>query len=448
MNRYEKRKKAIEQAIGGEIQQYQEIYKKANDEDREPSDDERLDIESHLKAIETLKTEKEEVEANIKTMQHVEDLGRSLGPAIDTTPGNSGGVEFTQGWSPTPGGHGPTQYLKSLGEMFTEAKGFKDVHAQIKAGGGRFSTGAIELKGTLMEGYGSPGSGTGGGLIPIPQVIPGVVEKLFQRLRIADLIPQGQATSSNIRYIVEGTATSGAAGVAEGAPKPQSTLGLSTKDMPVTKMATTLKVTDEMMEDVQQLQSYVNGRLQLFVLIEEERQIINGAGSGSNELAGILGAGINTYPRGTVDNNAVALFKAMNGQRGSAFLEPDWIVINPTNYQTTRLLTDGQQQFYGGGPFLGAYGNGQQIGSGGQVTGADDMIWNKPTIVTTAIGAGTALVGTSAAAQLWQKGGLSIEATNSNEADFLSNIVAIRAEKREALTVFRPAGFTAVTGLA
>lgn len=448
MNRFEKRKKAIEQAIAGEIEQYRAIYKKADTEDRDPTDDERLEIEGHLKAIETLKTEKDEVEANIKTLEQVDDIGRKLGPAV--SPSQSDGVEFSQGWSVTPGGHGPTQYLKSIGEQFTESKSVQDIHERFKAGTReRFSTGAIELKGTLLEGAGSPGAGSGGGLIPIPQVIPGVVEKLFQPLRIADMILQGQASSSNIRYIVEGTATSGAAGVAEGGTKPQSTLGLSTKDMPVTKMATVLKVSDEMLEDVQQLQSYVNGRLSLFVNIEEERQILNGAGSGSNELQGIIGtSGVNTYGRGTVDDNATAIFKAMNGQRGSAFLEPDWVAINPANYQTIRIAKDNNGQFYGGGPFLGPYGGPQgPVGASGQVTGAQDQLWNKPVVVTTAVGAGTALVGTRAAAQLWVRGGLSIEATNSNESDFIQNLVAIRAEKREALTVFRPPAFTVVTGL-
>ena len=59
MNRYEKRKLAIEKAIREEIEAYKAIYKRADDEDRDPTDEERLDIESKLKAIETLKHEEE-----------------------------------------------------------------------------------------------------------------------------------------------------------------------------------------------------------------------------------------------------------------------------------------------------------------------------------------------------------------------------------------------------
>ena len=141
--------------------------------------------------------------------------------------------------------------------------------------------------------------------------------------------------------------------------------------------------------------------------IEEERQIVRG--TGTNDLVGIMGAtrGINVYSGGTAaGNKAVQLFKAMNGQRGSALIEPDFIVINTTDWEAIRLLTDTAGQFFGGGPFLGPYGGPQgPIGASGQTTGAQDSIWGKPTIVTSVLGSGTALIGTSSAAQVWRRGG-------------------------------------------
>jgi hypothetical protein len=52
----------------------------------------------------------------------------------------------------------------------------------------------------------------------------------------------------------------------------------------------------------------------------------------------------------------------------------------------------------------------------------------------------------SQAAHIWRRGGVNVEATNSNEYDFLHNLTAVRAESRLALGVFRP--FVQVTGLA
>jgi HK97 family phage major capsid protein len=197
----------------------------------------------------------------------------------------------------------------------------------------------LEAKGTLLEGAGAPGAGSGGGLLAVPDVVPGVVTTLFQRLSVADLFASATTTSNTVRYVIEGTATSGAADVAEGRTKPESTLGLSAVDEPVKKISTSIVTSDELLEDGAATSQFVGGRLSLFVKIEEERQLLRGAGG--NELTGIVGrSGVNTWARGTVDSNAVALFKAANGLRGSSFLEPDAIIMNPTNWQTARLGTD------------------------------------------------------------------------------------------------------------
>jgi HK97 family phage major capsid protein len=156
--------------------------------------------------------------------------------------------------------------------------------------------------------------------------------------------------------------------------------------------------------------------------------------------------GVPVYAGGTaVGNKAVQLFIAMNGVRGSAFVEPEWIVIHPTDYQELRLLRDTAGQFLGGGPFQGPYGAGANLGASGQITGAIDSIWNKAVYVTAGMGgAGTALVGSRAAGQVWSRGGLNVEATNSHSTYFTSNLTAIRAERRLGLTLYRPAALCEV----
>ena len=305
------------------------------------------------------------------------------------------------------------------------------------------------MKGTLLEGSAAT-PGTGGALANVvPQVIPGVVEKQFQQLTVADLMLSGQASANSLRYVVEGTATSGAAGVAEAGLKPESTLNLSTTDEPLKKIATILPISDEMIEDAPAVQSYINGRLSLFVRIEEERQLLRGAGT--NEIIGIMPTGntrgINIYSGGTAaGNKAVQLFKAINGTRGSALVEPNFIVLSTSDWQDIRLLTDTAGQLFGGGPFLGPYGGpqGPVSSTGNQLGNGAVTVWDKMTVVTSALGSGTALVGNSASAQVWRRGGLSVEATNSHDDYFQRNLVAIRAEERLALAVYRPVAFTEV----
>ena len=397
------------------------IYETAEDAGRDLTPDERVRVGDLL---ETAKVDRE-------LEQKMAQLGRQLG-----VPELVPDAPFA---------------LASLspGERFTRSEGYK----AIKSGRGEnWSSGlievgriALEAKGTLLEGAGSPGSGTGGGWLPVPQVIPGNVEKLFQPLVLENLLLSGPATGNTVRYAVEGTATSAAAGVAEGGLKPESTLAYSTLDEPIKKIATSLTISDELLDDAPAIQQFINGRLTLFVRIEAERQLLRGT-SGGNEVQGLLTSrSVPVYAGGTaVGNRAVQLFKAMNGMRGSAFLEPEWIVMHPTDWEAIRLTTDSAGQYFGGGPFQGPYGSGANYSASGQITGAADTLWNKPVYLTSTIGAGTALVGNSQAAQVWNRGGMSVEATNSHSSNFTLNLSVIRAERRLGLTVYRPNGFVEV----
>lgn len=434
LSRTKRELRAVEDAMTETANQAKSIIESASKEGRSRTDEENADIAEFHKKLEVLKGNKRELEDQLAVEESIQESVKGMGET-------DGGVEVKslEGIQFTKRDYTP-------GEIFVESAQFKDLQATLKAGG-RVNTGPMDLstKGTLGITAGSGGTALAA---PVPEVIPGVVDKLFQQVRVPDLILQGQTMSSSLRYVVEGTATSGAAGVAEAGLKPQSTLGFTTSDEPVRKIATIIKVSDEMLEDASQVRSYIDGRLSLFVNIEEERQVVLGAGT--NDLVGIKPSGntrgINIYAGGTAaGNKAVQLFKALNGQRGSALLEPDWIVMNPSDYQDLRLLTDTAGQFFGGGPFQGPYGNGQNIGAlSGQVSGATDYIWNIPCVVTTATGAGTALIGTRSAAQLFRRGGLTVEATNSHDTDFAYNLVTIRAEKRAALAVYRPVAFTEV----
>jgi HK97 family phage major capsid protein len=245
------------------------------------------------------------------------------------------------------------------GDVFVRSAGWKAV-ADPGSRGQQWSTGLVEvsplmMKGTLLEGSGSPGSGSGGSAVPVPQVVPGIVETLFQPLTLEGLFGSGVGTGNTVRYAVEGTATSGAAGVAEAGLKPESTLGLSVRDEAVKKIATSIVLSDEIAGDAPSIQTFINQRLGLFVNIETERQLLRGA-AGGNEIQGLLTSrSVPIYAEGTaVGNKAEQIFKAMNGLRGSAFLEPEWIIVHPTDYEQIRLLKDTANQYLGGGPFLGA----------------------------------------------------------------------------------------------
>lgn len=122
--------------------------------------------------------------------------------------------------------------IKSLGDAFVKSEAYK----ALKEAGSRpnqWTTGAIEIpwdgKATMTT-TASP--------VIQPDKQPGVLEKLFQPLRIADLLQSGQTDSNVVRYVEETTATNAADATAEAAAKPESTLILSQVDEPVRKIAT------------------------------------------------------------------------------------------------------------------------------------------------------------------------------------------------------------------
>jgi HK97 family phage major capsid protein len=353
------------------------------------------------------------------------------------------------------GGHGPAiaggATGGSPGARFVQSDAYKQIANSTR--GQSWSTGAVEVgsiaqaKGTLLEGTGSPGIGTGGGLVPVPDVTPGIVDQLLTSpLGVADLFGQRQVPAGNtVRYTVEGTATSAATGVAEGAVKPESTIALSTVDESVKKIATTITVSDELVDDAAAAAQFVNAELSRFIRIEEERQLLRGGGT--NELEGIVGrSGVNTDSVAGDANGVVGLARVIANTRGSSFVEPDAVVLNPADWLDLRLLRDGAGgtigAFFGAGPF----------GAGAQNAGASGLfeqsLWGKVVVLSDQIGAGTAIVGNyGQAAQIARRGGLSVEATNSHGELFVQDLVTFRAEQREALQVFRPAAFTVVSGL-
>ena len=94
-----------------------------------------------------------------------------------------------------------------------------------------------------------------------------------------------------------------------------------------------------------------------------------------------------------------------------------------------------------------ATGSGEYFGAGPFAAPAGPTLWGRAVAVTNAIAEGTVLVGAfGTAAQLFIKGGLRrVEVSNSHADYFIKNLVAIRAEIRATLTVYRPQAFGTVT---
>jgi HK97 family phage major capsid protein len=286
---------------------------------------------------------------------------------------------------------------------------------------------------TLTEGVGS------GGAWVLPDYQPGVVMPLPAPFLVSELFAQGTTESNVIAYMRETAFVNTAAPVLEGGLKPESTLTFEQASDPVRKIAHWLPVTEELLEDAPAIASYIDARLRMGVLQAEQNQLINGDGTAPN-LSGILDR-VGLAPdiaRDTVAtppqaNHDVFLEQTM-AIYASSFLMADGYVINPLNWSAILLAKTATGEYFAGGPFSPIQ---------------TPTLWGLPVALTPAIAAGTGLVGAfKTGAQIFRKGGVRVEASNSHSDYFIKNLVAIRAEERLALAVYRPGAFGTVSGLA
>lgn len=319
--------------------------------------------------------------------------------------------------------------------------------AYLKMVAGESKVGSVDVKAatTIDEGIipaFSGGAGIGGQLVA-PQLLPGIVALKFQPLTVGDLLAQGSTDSSSISYVIESAFQDLTATVLEKGAKPQLDLTLSRRQDNVVKVANVAKTTTEMFEDAPAFESYLQNRMIFGIQRVEEIQLLNGNGTAPNLLGIMNRSGLATTVVTSATLTAVKAIEGIYNQitalRAVSFVEPDAIVIHPTDWQTIRLGKDGQGQYYAGGPFTGAYGN-------IAVPSNQQQLWGLKVDVTTAVPQGTVLVGGfQESGQVFRRHGISIEMTNSNVDDFVNNLITVRAEERLALAVYRPAGFGKVT---
>lgn len=404
----------LKSEMNRKVAEAQAITANAESETRSVTSEEKDQVERLIAEAQGLKSKITSIEDNEHLRKSIEDMN---------------GV-FNQ-----PPEEAPTS-ARTFGEAFVKA----DAYRALKSGGmkgGKWTTGPIEVDAGLFGGKATVSEAASA--IIQPSVTPGILPTLFRRLTVADLIASGTTDSNTVRYLQETTATNAAAAVAEEGIKPESTLIFTQVDEPVRKVATFLPVSDEMLEDEGQIRSYLDGRLRLFIEHAEEAQLLSGSGTAPN-IRGILNrTGVQTVAKLTGVPIHDYVFDAITNIRVNALIEPDGIVMHPTNWAVVRKGKDANNQYYGGGPFMGPYG----------VDGiAADSLWGLPVVVTSAMTLNTALVGAfRTQAQVFRRGGITVEASNSHSDFFQKNLTAIRAEERLALAVYRPAAFHTITSL-
>jgi HK97 family phage major capsid protein len=270
-------------------------------------------------------------------------------------------------------------------------------------------------------------SGDGGaGDIIIPQRIPGIVTPANRILRVRDLLPKGRTVSNSLDFIQETGFTNNAAVVAEAAQKPESSLAFDLQTAPVRTIAHFIKASVQVLDDIPQLQSYIDTRLRYGLALVEEMELLAGDGTGVHLLGLIPQATAFDQNRKKVGDTRIdTIRRAMTQLRLSQY-QPDGIVMHPTDWEEIELAKDTLGDYIWANP-RGLLG---------------PTLWGQPVIDSTTLEEGEFLVGAfSIAAQIWDRQDAVVELSTEDADNFQKNLVTIRAEERLALTVYRPESF-------
>ena len=317
-------------------------------------------------------------------------------------------------------GEDKPQEIKSLGQQFVDDK-FEGIKS---AGGrGRFS---MEVKATINSAT-TRAAGSAGAMVE-PTRLAGIIAPPGQKLTIRDLLLQGQMDGNALQYVRETGFTNNATTVAELDKKPESDIKFDMVDTSAKVIAHYMKASRQILDDASQLRSYIDGRLRYGLKLVEERQLLNGDGTGQNLHGIIPQASVYAVPTGAATTLSTGLdtFRFAMLQAVLAEYPASGFVLNPVDWANIETLKDTSGQYLIGNP---------------QGT-ATPTVWGLPVVQTQAIAQGKFLTGAfNLGAQIFDRWQSRVEIATENEDDFVKNLVTILCEERLALAVYRPESF-------
>lgn len=309
---------------------------------------------------------------------------------------------------------------RTLGERFVATEEYR---AWVE--GGQRGPLSAEIRALVDSDTTTETDGNAGMLIPQGNPIPPTPRQA--KLVMRDLIPSTTTTLNNINYVREytpATDETGASSVAEAAVKPEVVLEFTDADAPVRKIAAWVPVTMEILADAPTLAGYINGRLAYMVNFREQDEIIRGNGI-APDLTGIINTtGVQTQ---TATNNdvpgtiadSIAKVELADGDANGVVMNPGDFWASVSERRSTQM-------------------DASAVGSAPIGTPAPTL-WGLPVVRTRAMTTLTALVGDFAnSCMIFDRQGMTIRQSDSHDTYFIYNKVAILAEKRLALAVFRP----------
>lgn len=283
----------------------------------------------------------------------------------------------------------------------------------------------IRMKSTITT-----GSTSGGPLGPTDQVGYSQAAHALprRRVRFRELLAPGRTSSTAVEYPRQTTRTNAAAmQTAEGAAKGESALAWEMINQPVRTLAHWIPASKQVLDDAPMLASVIDNELKYMLEDVEESQLLNGGGTGTDLNGVYTQATAFAAPFTMVAPTMIDVLLLAIAQTQAAGFEPDGLTLNPLDWAKMQTLKTSTGEYLGNGPF-----------SSEQVA----RLWTLPVVTTTAMTIDKFLVSTRVGAQIFDRQDATVEISTEHSDFFTKNLVAIRAEERLALAVYRTTAFT------
>lgn len=319
---------------------------------------------------------------------------------------------------------------RTIGEQVVLHEDYEDFSKR----GGKGSL-EVEVRALLTTGDTDDLDATGSPGIWRPVGTPAAPMVRQRRLFVRDLLSTGNTGLASFPYMRElnaATLETGAAMTAEGSAKAEVTMQFTPADAPARKITAWIPATDELLSDAPTLRSYIDNRLTYMILLREELQILKGDGNAPNLEGVTIVTGHQT--QAAVAGDVPGTFAAAYGKIENVDGDPDGVAMNPLDFWgaiSTRHATQFDNGFGGNAPAEVVQGS---------------LSWGERVVRTRALDATEAVAASWAlGATVLDRSGITIALGDQHDDYFVKNKVAIRAEKRTALPIWRPDFFVVTT---
>ena len=253
-----------------------------------------------------------------------------------------------------------------------------------------------------------------------------VVEGVRESMGVLNLLGREVIEGNTLVFFTEGAMEGTiATSINEGAAKSRIHFADPTPTtVTLEKVAAYIKESDEYINDYGYLASAINGRLLYQLNLVRQQKAITDllATSGIQTIGGTTPVTRKATDIADEIANAIADVMTHSGRNANA------IVMTPEIWKLLRIGKNADDDYYGGGYFAALHGN---------------NIWNLPIVLSNQLTADHIIVGAfdTCASLVTKAEGVTIEAVNTDQDDFIKNLMTVRAEVREKLACRIPAGF-------